>query len=141
MIRTKRVYDLAEPSDGARFLVDHLWPRGLKKEALQVEQWIKLVSPSNRLRDWFGHEPAKWKEFQRRYFAELDETPDAWKTLLEAARVKDVTLVFSARDTEHNNAVALRNYLEGKLAGKPRGKRKKLVATRFDSNPIFQRRK
>lgn len=129
MIRTKRVYDLAERSDGSRFLVDHLWPRGLKKEALQVEQWIKLVSPSNRLRDWFGHDPAKWKEFQHRYFAELDEKPDTWKTLLEAARIKDVTLVFSARDTEHNNAVALRNYLEGKLAGKPRRKRTKLQAT------------
>jgi uncharacterized protein YeaO (DUF488 family) len=122
MIQTKRVYDLAKQSDGARFLVDHLWPRGLKKEALQVEQWIKLVSPSNRLRDWFGHEPAKWKEFQRRYFAELNEKPDTWKTLLEAARAKDITLVFSARDTEHNNAVALRNYLQRKLAGKPRRK-------------------
>ena len=129
MIRTKRVYDLAERSDGSRFLVDHLWPRGLKKEALQVEQWIKLVSPSNRLRDWFGHDPAKWKEFPHRYFAELDEKPDTWKTLLEAARIKDVTLVFSARGTEHNNAVALRNYLEGKLAGKPRRKRMKLQAT------------
>jgi uncharacterized protein YeaO (DUF488 family) len=126
MIQTKRVYDLAKQSDGARFLVDHLWPRGLKKEALQVEQWIKLVSPSNRLRDWFGHEPAKWKEFQRRYFAELNEKPDAWKTLLEAARVKDITLVFSARDVEHNNAVALRNYLQRKLAGKPRRKRTRL---------------
>jgi uncharacterized protein YeaO (DUF488 family) len=126
MIQTKRVYDLAEQSDGARFLVDHLWPRGLKKEALRVEQWIKLVSPSNRLRDWFGHEPAKWKEFQRRYFAELNEKPDAWKTLLEAARVKDITLVFSARDVEHNNAVALRNYLQRKLAGKPRRKRTRL---------------
>jgi len=129
MIRTKRVYDLAEPSDGARFLVDHLWPRGLKKEALQVEQWIKLASPSNRLRDWFGHEPAKWKEFQRRYFAELNEKPDAWKTLLEAARARDITLVFSARDTEHNNAVALRKYLERKLAGKPRRKRTRIQAT------------
>ena len=129
MIRTKRVYDLAEPSDGARFLVDHLWPRGLKKEALQVEQWIKLASPSNRLRDWFGHEPAKWKEFQRRSFAELNEKPDAWKTLLEAARARDITLVFSARDTEHNNAVALRKYLERKLAGKPRRKRTRIQAT------------
>jgi len=141
MIRTKRVYDLVEQSDGARFLVDHLWPRGLKKEALQVDQWIKLVSPSNRLRAWFGHEPAKWKEFQRRYFAELDEKPETWKRLLEAARLKDVTLVFSARDIEHNNAVALQEYLEGKLASKPRRKRTKIVATRFDSNPMLQRRK
>ena len=125
MIRVKRVYEPAEKSDGVRFLVDHLWPRGLKKEALHVKRWIKLVSPSNELRSWFGHEPVKWKEFQRRYFAELDEQPDAWEELLEAAREKDITLVFSAHDIEHNNAVALKSYLEKKLAGKTRGKRGK----------------
>jgi uncharacterized protein YeaO (DUF488 family) len=100
-----------------------LWPRGLKKEALHVERWIKLVSPSNELRSWFGHEPVKWKEFQRRYFAELDAQPDSWETLLNTAREKDITLVFSAHDIEHNNAVALKSYLEKKLAGKMRGKR------------------
>jgi uncharacterized protein YeaO (DUF488 family) len=129
MIRVKRVYDPVEKSDGARFLVDHLWPRGLKKEAVHVEQWVKMVSPSNELRAWFGHEPAKWKEFQRRYFAELNEQPEAWEALLAAARDKDITLVYSARDTEHNNAVALKSFLERKLAAKPRGKRAKLVAT------------
>jgi len=128
MIRVKRVYEPAEKSDGVRFLVDHLWPRGLKKEALHVKRWIKLVSPSNELRSWFGHEPVKWKEFQRRYFAELDEQPDAWEELLEAAREKDITLVFSAHDIEHNNAVALKSYLEKKLAGKTRGKRGKVAA-------------
>ena len=128
MIRLKRVYEPAQKSDGARFLVDHLWPCGLKKEALHVEHWIKLVSPSNELRSWFGHEPVKWKEFQRRYFAELDEQPDTWKALLEAARENDITLVFSARDIEHNNAVALKSYLEKKLARKTRGKRPKLAA-------------
>ena len=81
-----------------------------------MKHWIKLVSPSNELRSWFGHEPVKWKEFQRRYFAELDEQPDAWEELLEAAREKDITLVFSAHDIEHNNAVALKSYLEKKLA-------------------------
>jgi uncharacterized protein YeaO (DUF488 family) len=128
MIRVKRVYEPPEKSDGVRFLVDHLWPRGLKKEALQVERWIKLVSPSNELRSWFGHEPARWKEFQRRYFAELGEQPDTWAALLEAAREKDITLVFSARDIEHNNAVALKSYLERKLAEKARRKGAKFAA-------------
>jgi uncharacterized protein YeaO (DUF488 family) len=128
MIRVKRVYEPAEKIDGVRFLVDHLWPRGLKKEALHVERWIKSVSPSNDLRSWFGHEPAKWKEFQRRYFAELNEKPETWAALLAAAREQDITLVYSARDTEHNNAVALKLYLEKKLAHKPRGTSKELVA-------------
>ena len=128
MIRVKRVYEPVQKSDGARFLVDHLWPRGLKKEALRVERWIKLVSPSNELRSWFRHEPVKWKEFQRRYFAELDEEPDTWEALLEVAREKDITLVFSAHDIEHNNAVALKSYLEKKLADKTRGKRARLAA-------------
>ena len=127
MIRVKRVYEPSEKNDGVRFLVDHLWPRGLKKESLHVERWIKLVSPSNKLRSWFGHEPVKWKEFRRRYFAELDEQPDTWEALLEAAREKDITLVFSARDIEHNNAVALKSYLEMKLAGKARSKRAKVA--------------
>lgn len=128
MIRVKRAYDAPAASDGARFLVDRLWPRGVKKEALKVRDWLRAVSPSNELRTRFGHEPARWKEFQRRYFAELDKNPQALEPLLEAAREGDVTLVFSARDTERNNAVALKNYLEGRLkarrgedasAGKP----------------------
>ena len=127
MIRVKRVYEPAEKSDGVRFLVDHLWPRGLKKEAVEVERWIKLVAPSNELRRWFGHEPAKWKEFQRRYFEELNEQPAIWQPLLEAAREKNITLVYSARDPDHNNAVALKSYLEKKLARERRGKSKKLV--------------
>jgi uncharacterized protein YeaO (DUF488 family) len=127
MIRVKRVYEPTEKSDGVRFLVDHLWPRGLKKEALHVERWIKLVSPSNELRSWFGHESVKWKEFQRRYFAELDRQPEAWEPLLETAREKAITLVFSARDIEHNNAVALKSYLEKKLARKTRSKRAKVA--------------
>lgn len=115
MIQTKRAYEPAAAGDGARFLVDHLWPRGLKKEAVKVKAWIKDVSPSNELREWFGHEPAKWKMFQRRYFAELNKKPDSWQPLLEAARKGKVTLVYSARDEEHNNAVALRSYLEKRL--------------------------
>jgi uncharacterized protein YeaO (DUF488 family) len=80
------------------------------------------------LRFWFGHEPVKWNEFQRRYFAELDQQPETWEPLLEIARQKDITLVFSARDIEHNNAVALQSYLEKQLARKPRGKRAKVAA-------------
>jgi uncharacterized protein YeaO (DUF488 family) len=128
MIQAKRVYEPPEKSDGIRFLVDHLWPRGLKKEALQVERWMTLVSPSDELRAWFGHEPVKWKEFQRRYFAELDQQPETWAPLLEIAREKDITLVFSARDIEHNNAVALKSYLEKQLVRKTRGKRAKIAA-------------
>lgn len=123
MIRVKRAYEPPAGSDGIRFLVDHLWPRGMKKAALRADGWLKLVSPSNELRSWFGHEPAKWKEFQRRYFAELEQRPETWEPLLETAREKDITLIFSARDTAHNNAVALKAYLEKKLARKTRPKR------------------
>ncbi len=118
MIGVKRVYEPPAASDGTRFLVDHLWPRGLKKEEVKVKSWIKAVSPSNELRHWFGHEPAKWIDFQRRYFAELDQKPETWQPLLEAAREGDITLVFSARDEEHNNAVALKSYLEKRLKAK-----------------------
>jgi uncharacterized protein YeaO (DUF488 family) len=128
MIRTKRVYDPAKRSDGTRFLVDHLWPRGLKKEAVQVASWVKTVAPSNSLREWFGHKPEKWREFQRRYFLELDGIPDAWQILLQTAKEKDITLVFSARDSEHNNAVALKSYLETKIVAKTGGKSAKLGA-------------
>jgi uncharacterized protein YeaO (DUF488 family) len=129
MIRIKRVYDPADKIDGARFLVDHLWPRGVKKEALHVERWVKDVSPSDRLRNWFAHDPAKWKEFQRRYFAELNEKPQAWQPLLEAAQAGGITLVYSARDTEHNNALALKTYLAKKLTlASRRRQRGKLAA-------------
>ncbi len=118
MIRVKRVYEPASRRDGARFLVDQLWPRGLKKEAVNVVSWNKGVAPSTALRKWFGHDPAKWKEFQQRYFAELTEKPESWTPLLEAAKSGDVTLVFGAHDTEHNNAVALKAFLERRLKNK-----------------------
>jgi uncharacterized protein YeaO (DUF488 family) len=88
----------------------------MKKENLIMDAWLKEVAPSNDLRRWFGHDPAKWVEFQRRYRAELDGNPGAWKPLLEASRRGKVTLLYSARDTEHNNAVVLKNYLEEHLA-------------------------
>ncbi|EEF57498.1 DUF488 domain-containing protein [Pedosphaera parvula] len=127
MIAIKRAYDPAEKSDGTRFLIDHLWPRGVKKEALHIQSWIKAVSPSDQLRKWFGHEPSKWKEFQHRYFAELKDKPEAWKPLLAAAQTGKVTLIYSAKNTEHNNAIALKTFLEKKLATKPRKPRTKLV--------------
>ena len=115
MIHTKRVYEPASKSDGKRFLVDRLWPRGVKKEALKLEAWLKDVAPSNELRHWYSHDPARWKEFRRRYFAELKAQPEAVQRLLEAARQGDVTLLYSARVTELNNATALKEYLEDRL--------------------------
>lgn len=115
MIQTKRAYEPPDPGDGRRFLVDRLWPRGVRKEALALDAWLKDVAPSDELRRWFGHDPAKWEAFQERYFAELDEKPQVWQPLVEAARQGDVTLVYGARDPQHNNAVALKTYLEHKL--------------------------
>ncbi len=119
MIKTKRVYEPEEPGDETRFLVERLWPRGFKKDALSLDGWPKEAAPSNELRRWFGHDPARWEEFRRRYFAELDAEPEAWQPILDAAGRGNVTLLYSARDTEHNNAVALKEYLEGKLGKKP----------------------
>lgn len=115
MIRTKRAYDPIESEDGTRVLVDRVWPRGIKKADLQIEDWPKDVAPSKELRQWFGHDPDKWEAFQRRYHAELDEHPDVWQPLLELARKGNLTLVYGARDREHNNAVALQAFLEAKL--------------------------
>jgi uncharacterized protein YeaO (DUF488 family) len=112
MIRTRRVYDPPEPGDGTRFLVERLWPRGMKKEELPLDGWLKDAAPSDELRRWFSHDPAKWDEFRRRYSAELEGKPDVLQPLREAARQGNVTLLYSARDTEHNNAVALKEYLE-----------------------------
>jgi uncharacterized protein YeaO (DUF488 family) len=112
MIRTKRVYSLAAADDGDRFLVDRLWPRGIKKEDLPLDGWLKEVGPSDELRKWFGHDPKRWEEFQSRYFSELDGKPEALRPIREAVRLRDVTLLYSARDEEHNNAVALKAYLE-----------------------------
>jgi uncharacterized protein YeaO (DUF488 family) len=115
MINIKRVYDPASVEDGQRFLVDRLWPRGLKKEALKIEAWFKEVAPSNELRHWYGHDPDKWCEFNERYFAELDKEPEAWHPLVEAARKGNITLLFSTRELKLNNAVSLRAYLEKRL--------------------------
>ncbi len=114
MLKVKRVYENAEASDGIRFLVERLWPRGMKKEQLKMEAWLKEVAPSDSLRRWFSHDPLKWSEFQKRYRAELDNNPNVWKPILEVAEHSDVTLLYSARDTKHNNAIALVLYLEAR---------------------------
>ena len=117
IVRVKRVYEPIHESDGPRFLVERFWPRGVKKEKLKLEAWLKDAAPSDGLRRWFGHDPAKWEEFQQRYRAELQANPGTWQPLIEAAREGNVTLLYSARDTEHNNAIVLKAHLEGRLAG------------------------
>jgi uncharacterized protein YeaO (DUF488 family) len=114
MIRVKRAYEQPNKDDGERFLVERLWPRGVKKESLQLQGWLREVAPSSELRKWFQHDPAKWREFRRRYFRELEEHPDVWRPLLTRARRGRVTLVYSARDAEHNNAIALKEFLDQK---------------------------
>ena len=114
MIYVKRVYLPVGHADGNRFLVDRLWPRGISKDKLHYDAWFKDVAPSNGLRGWYKHDPVKWEDFKGRYFAELDEKPEVWKPILEATRQGDVTLLYSAKDESHNNAVALKIYLESR---------------------------
>lgn len=115
MIRIARVYEESGEKSGTRYLVERLWPRGLKKDALQLDGWLKDVAPTDALRRWFGHKPERWKDFQRRYLAELRANPVAWQPILEAAQLGNVTLLYSARDEEHNNALALQRFLAAKL--------------------------
>lgn len=125
MIFVKRAYELVEENDGARFLVDRLWPRGVTKEQLRA-QWLKDAAPSDELREWFGHDPEKWELFQKKYAAELTRKPKGWEKLLELARREDITLVYAAEDTERNNAVALRSFLIGRIKATARSKRPKV---------------
>ncbi|HEX4562178.1 MAG TPA: DUF488 family protein [Gemmatimonadales bacterium] len=113
-IRTKRVYDPPATADGRRILIDRLWARGLSKANARVDYWAKPVAPSTALRKWYGHDPDKWKEFRRRYFAELDANPEGVAELKANLGRGTVTLLFSSKETRLNNASALREYLEGK---------------------------
>jgi uncharacterized protein YeaO (DUF488 family) len=115
MIQLKRAYEPAAASDGARFLVERLWPRGVRKQRLKLDAWLKDVAPSTDLRQWFGHDPKKWREFRRRYSAALRAHPDAWRRLLTAARRGRVTLVYAARDVGRNGAVVLKAFLDRRL--------------------------
>lgn len=118
MIEVRRVYDEKSRSGGFRVLVDRVWPRGLRKEAVKPDLWLRGIAPSNDLRKWFGHDPEKWDEFRKRYFRELQRHKDEIGALLEREREGKLILLFGARDAEHNNAVALKQYLESRRAGK-----------------------
>ena len=111
-LRTKRVYEGPAKSDGRRILVDRLWPRGVSKEKAKIDFWAKAISPSNELRRWYQHDPDKWGEFRRRYFKELEQNPEGVAELRANLRKGAVTLVFSSKESELNNASALVEYLE-----------------------------
>jgi len=116
-IATKRAYDPPAGDDGYRVLVDRVWPRGVAKDQLEIDAWLKELAPSAELRKWFGHDPNKWQEFRQRYARELEPRADALEQLVEKARAGRVTLIFGAKDTEHNNAVALKEEIERRLYG------------------------
>ena len=111
-VRLKRAYDGPSRNDGYRILVDRLWPRGVAKDDLQVDLWLKDIAPSTQLRKWFGHEPGKWDEFRKRYFQELTDKEEAVEGVRDKMKHHRVTFVYSARDREFNNAVALKEYVE-----------------------------
>lgn len=113
VIHLKRAYEPLAEKDGFRVLVERLWPRGISKEHAKVDLWIKDAGASTELRKWFGHDPAKWEEFRKKYFAEIRQRPGVLESLREVLRTHgDVTFLFAAHDTEHNNAVALKEFLE-----------------------------
>src|SRR5678809_483817 len=115
-IRIRRVYDESSSDKGARFLVDGLWPRGIRKEALASVRWVREIAPSAGLRKWYGHEPKKWKEFQKRYHSELEKNAAAWKPLAEAVSEGDVTLLTATREVEISHAMVLREFLRRKAS-------------------------
>ena len=108
----KRIYEPAAPKDGFRILIDRIWPRGLSKASASVDLWLKTLAPSTELRQWFGHDPEKWVQFRQRYFAELDGQAEAVDQVLKMAKRRRVTLLYGAKDTLHNNAIALMEYLD-----------------------------
>lgn len=113
MLRLKRIYESPSEHDGARVLVDRLWPRGVSKERARLDLWLREIAPTDELRRWFGHDPAKWAEFQRRYIAELRANESTVCQLRDLMDKGPVTLLFAARDEEHNEAVVIRDYLAG----------------------------
>ena len=114
MIKTERIYN-AVPGSGVRILVDRLWPRGMSKEAAKVDLWQKEIGPSDELRKWFGHDPGKWEEFKKRFFKELDGKAKLVDQLMVKARESDLVFLYAAKDEQHNNAVALKEYIETKM--------------------------
>jgi uncharacterized protein YeaO (DUF488 family) len=118
-VRLKRAYEAPEKADGARILVDRLWPRGVSKEEAKLDEWIKEIAPSTELRTWFGHDPRRWDEFRERYREELADHSETLKDLRRRAREGPITLVYSARDEIHNDAVVLRNVILGRAEKEP----------------------
>jgi uncharacterized protein YeaO (DUF488 family) len=116
-IRVKRVYDPPDARDGARVLVDRLWPRGARKDEAKLTLWLKDIAPSNELRRWFGHDPARFNEFSRRYRAELDANNDAVSRMEDLVKAGPVTLLYAAHDEEHNNARVMADYLKARVLG------------------------
>lgn len=119
MVRLKRVYDPPEDDDGRRILVDRLWPRGLSRQKAKLDLWLKEIAPSDELRRWFGHDPARWSGFVEKYMAELEASGALVAELREEAKNSTVTLLFAARDSAHNNAVVLKQLLEAWLEAGP----------------------
>lgn len=115
-ILLKRVYDPPGPGDGFRILVDRLWPRGLSRENAKIDLWLKSIAPSNELRKWYQHDPEKWPEFRKRYFAELDANTAAVTELISHLKQKNVVFLFGAKELHYNNAAALKSYVKSKLA-------------------------
>ena len=111
-VRIKRVYEAPAADDGKRILIDRLWPRGLTKEKAKIDTWLKDIAPSTELREWFGHDPAKWEEFQKRYTRELEANQEAIAELRKELASGPATLVFGAKDEAHNDAVVLKDFLE-----------------------------
>lgn len=111
-IRIKRAYDTPAKGDGTRVLVDRIWPRGVSKDSAAIDVWMKEVAPSTALRKWFGHDPARWDEFRTRYREELDQNEDAVAALVKLAKKGRLTLVYAAKDEDHNNAIVLKEYVE-----------------------------
>jgi uncharacterized protein YeaO (DUF488 family) len=124
MMQLKRAHEKPSEADGERFLVERLWPRGVKKSSLPIAAWLKDAAPSTELRKWFSHDPAKWKTFRERYFAELESRPEVWQQLVEAARKGTVTLIYSSHDAEHNNAAALKEFVEKKMSAREAARKK-----------------
>jgi len=113
-VKLKRAYESPAAADGTRVLIDRLWPRGISKEKAALDQWMKDIAPSNQLRKWFGHDPARWNEFRRRYAAEVHKNPHLLEQLRSVARDGPITLVYSARDEAHNDAIVLRDLILGR---------------------------
>ena len=140
MLQIKRTYDPPARGDGRRILVERLWPRGMKKESVAADAWMKDVAPSKELRQWFGHQVERWEEFRRRYRKELATNPNAWEPILDAEERGTVTLLYSAHDVLHNGAVVLRDYLVERQARRPRRRRRGVEDDRHTDRGARRRR-